>query len=243
MLKQRLIEWQEANPAAAHEKGHRRLEGLATVFTILAVIAILVGSVIELYPTLNVTRYLNPTVTTVPYTPLELAGRDLYVAEGCYVCHSQQVRKTPDDVLRFGAASQIEDSLYDHPFQWGSRRTGPDLSHLGKKYPNLWHLRHMADPRSVTSQSLMPNYPWLLEKKIDFASLRKKVSVMKYLGVPYDEKTLVEADVIAQNEAKEIASQLVKDGAPAGLEDRQIVALIAYLQSLGQKTQPAGAGR
>ncbi|MBL7670813.1 MAG: cytochrome-c oxidase, cbb3-type subunit I [Bdellovibrionaceae bacterium] len=236
-----LVQWQEISHDP-EDKGHRRLEGLAPLFTVLAVVAILVGSVIEIYPTLNVSKYISPAVTTEPYTPLQLAGRDLYIAEGCYLCHSQQVRKTPDDVLRFGAASTIEDSIYDHPFQWGSKRTGPDLSHLGKKYPNLWHLRHMVDPRSITSQSIMPNYPWLLEKKTDFASLRKKLAVMKYLGVPYDAKTLSDPDVIAQAEAKVIADELASQGAQSGLEDRQIVALIAYMQSLGQKTHSKPAG-
>jgi cytochrome c oxidase cbb3-type subunit I/II len=236
-----LVQWQEVSHDP-EDKGHRRLEGLAPLFTILAVVAILVGSVIEIYPTLNVSKYLSPAITTDPYTPLELAGRDLYVAEGCYLCHSQQVRKLPEDVLRFGAASTIEDSIYDHPFQWGSKRSGPDLSHVGKKYPNLWHLRHMVDPRSITSQSIMPNYPWLLGKRTDFGSLRKKLAVMKYLGVPYDEKTLADPEAIARAEAKVIADELTSQGAQAGLEDRQIVALIAYMQSLGHKTHGSPSG-
>lgn len=210
--------------------GHRKLEGLATVFTILAVVAILVGSVIEIYPTLNLGKYVTAEKSVNPYSPLQLAGRDVYIKEGCYVCHSQQIRPMPAEVLRYGQPSTIEESMYDHPFQWGSRRTGPDLSREGKKFPNQWHLNHMINPRAVTPNSIMPNYPWLLEKNTDFLVLRKKTSVLKMVGVPYDDNTLANADGMAQAEAKIIAEDL---GRPE-LADKEIVALIAYLQSLGQ---------
>ncbi len=217
------------------EDGHRQLEGMATVFTILAVIAILVGSVIEIYPTLSLHKYIQPNQIIDPYTPLELAGRDVYIKEGCYVCHTQQIRPLVAEVLRYGPASTIEESMYDHPFQWGSKRTGPDLSRIGRKYPDLWHYRHMMDPRTISANSIMPNYPWLIDKKVDFVSLRKKLSVMKMLNVPYDEETVANADIVAQKQAQLIATQLVSEGAPQGLEDKEIVALIAYLQALGQK--------
>lgn len=217
------------------EDSHRKLEGMGFTFSVLTFLAIAVGSFIEIYPTLSLNRYLNPNVLTDPYTPLELAGRDLYVREGCYTCHSQQIRPLAAEVLRYGKASTVEESMYDHPFQWGSKRIGPDLARVGKKYPNLWHFSHMMDPRSVTPKSIMPNYPWLFEKETDFPILRKKLSVMKYVGVPYEQDVIANADIYAQKQALQIAADLEASGAPAHLEKKEIVALIAYLQSLGQK--------
>ena len=219
----------------ANEPAHRKLEGLGFTFSVLSFLAIAVGSIIEIYPTLSLNKYITPNQAVDPYTPLELAGRGIYIREGCYLCHSQQIRQMPSEVLRYGKASTIEESMYDRPFQWGSKRTGPDLSRVGKKYPNLWHFNHMIDARSITSKSIMPNYPWLIEHKMDFIPLRKELSVMKYLGVPYDDDTVANADIVAQKQALEIAKDLEASGAPKGLEKKEIVALIAYLQSLGQK--------
>ncbi|MFS4457713.1 cytochrome-c oxidase, cbb3-type subunit I [Bdellovibrio sp. HCB2-146] len=214
---------------------HRNLEGMGFTFSVLAFLAIAVGSVIEIYPTLSLHKYVSPNQVTDPYSPLELAGRDLYIKEGCYTCHSQQIRPIVSEVLRYGKASTVEESMWDRPFQWGSKRTGPDLARLGKKYPNLWHYNHMMDPRSVTPKSIMPNYPWLAEKDTDYVVLRKKLSVMKNLGVPYDEDVIANADIHAQKQAQLVAADLEANGAPKGLEKKQIVALIAYLQALGQK--------
>jgi cytochrome c oxidase cbb3-type subunit I/II len=138
------------------DRGHRKLEGLALTFSVLAFIAIAVGSVIEIIPVLSLHKHIKPSKQIERYTPLELAGRDIYIREGCYVCHSQMIRKLPFDVVRFGAASTIEESMYDHPFQWGSKRTGPDLARVGKKYPDLWHYRHMEELRTqgVTGEQL-----------------------------------------------------------------------------------------
>lgn len=217
-------------------QGHSKLEGMAGVFSVLAFLAIAVGSIIEIYPTLSLHRYITPTNMTEPYTPLELAGRDIYVKEGCYVCHSQQIRPIAAEVLRYGKASTVEESMYDHPFQWGSKRIGPDLARVGKKYPNLWHFQHMMDPRAVTPKSIMPSYSWMLEKNTDFIILRKKLSIMRTLGVPYDDDTVANADIKAQKEALLIAADLKANGINGDkLEQKQIVALIAYLQSLGQK--------
>lgn len=217
------------------EKGHRKLEGLATVFTVLALVAILVGSLIEIYPLININKYVEPAKMPQPLTALELAGRDIYIKEGCYVCHSQMIRKMSSDVLRYGAASTIGESMYDRPFQWGSKRSGPDLARVGGKYPNLWHYRHMADPRSTSQGSLMPAYPWLATKDADFLSLRKKLSSLRALGTPYTDDMVNNADGRAQEDAKKIAEDLAANGAPAGLEKTELVALIAYLQSLGKK--------
>ncbi len=215
---------------------HRKLEGLTFTFSILSFIAIAVGSVIEIIPVLQLDQYVRAEKTVEPWTPLELAGRDIYIREGCYTCHSQMIRKLPFDVLRFGEASTIEESMYDRPFQWGSKRTGPDLARLGGKYPNLWHYRHMKQPRDIIEYSIMPSYPWLLTKKTDFYSLRKKVSVMSYLGVPYSEEVFANADLIAEDQAKVIARDLRENGVvDEHLEQKEIVALIAYLQALGQK--------
>lgn len=220
-----------------YSDGHRKLEGMGFAFSVLSFLAIAVGSVIEIYPTLSIQKYINPAQTTNPYTPLEIAGRGVYLSEGCYVCHSQQIRPIPAEVLRYGKPSTIEDSMWDHPFQWGSKRTGPDLARVGKKYPDMWHFQHMMDPRSVTPNSIMPKYGWLVTKDTDFLTLRKEFSVLKMMGVPYDEETVANADIIAQKQAAEVAASLVAQGAPAGLEKKQIVALIAYLQALGQKAQ------
>lgn len=214
---------------------HRKLEGMGFLFSVLAFLAIAVGSIIEIYPTLSLHKYVRPDSITDPYTPLELAGRDVYVKEGCYVCHSQQIRPIAAEVLRYGKPSTIEESMYDHPFQWGSKRTGPDLARVGKKYPNLWHYSHMVDPRAVTPKSIMPSYPWLAEKDADFLSLRKKLSVMKMVGVPYADDIVANADIHAQKQAQQIAADLEANGAPKGLEKKEIIALIAYLQALGQK--------
>ncbi|MCO5114681.1 MAG: cytochrome-c oxidase, cbb3-type subunit I [Bdellovibrionaceae bacterium] len=219
--------------------GHRRLEGAVLTFSVLSFVAIAVGSVIEIVPTLSLHKYVDEKVQAEPYTPLELAGRDIYVREGCYTCHSQQIRTLPFDVLRFGPASSVAESMYDRPFQWGSKRIGPDLARVGKKYPHIWHYRHMRDPREVISDSLMPSYPWLLNKKTDFYSLRRKLSVMKYLGVPYDQDTVANADIVAEKQARELSYELREQGITASaLEQKEIVALIAYLQALGQKVTP-----
>lgn len=216
-------------------EGHRSIEGMGLVFSVLAFLAIVVGSVIEILPTLSIRSFMRAEKAVEPYTPLELAGRDLYIREGCYLCHSQQIRPLVHEALRYGPPSTPEESMYDHPFQWGSKRTGPDLARLGKKYPNLWHLKHTVDPRSTTPKSIMPGYPWMLEKKLDVISLRKKLSVMKFLGVPYDDETIQNGDKMATDEAARIAADLEANGAPPGLADKEIIAVIAYLQSLGQK--------
>jgi cytochrome c oxidase cbb3-type subunit I/II len=222
-----------------HVPFHRRLEGMTAVFSVMALLAILVGTTLELYPTLFLHKYLPDNGNTRPYTSLELAGRDVYTREGCYLCHSQQIRPLAAEVLRYGPPSTAEESMYDHPFQWGSKRNGPDLAREGKRFPNLWHYRHMMDPRSVTAQSIMPVYSWLAEDNLDFMILRKKLTVMKNLGVPYTPEEIGNADIDAEKQAQEIAAGLEAEGAPKGLEKKEIVALIAYLQSLGQKTKGA----
>lgn len=216
--------------------GHRKLEGLGAVFTVLVFVAIIVGSVIEIIPTLSIHKYLPHEEKVQPYTPLELEGRDIYVKEGCYTCHSQMIRKLPSDVLRFGPHSTIAESMYDRPFQWGSKRTGPDLARVGGKYPDMWHYRHMIDPRDITPNSIMPSYPWLDNKKIDYTGLRKKLSVMRNLGVPYDDEVVANGDMHAEQQADRIYEELVsQDPSLKNIDNTEILALIAYLQSLGRR--------
>ncbi len=226
-------------PLMAQLRGrpHRILEGMPIVFTVLALLAILVGSVIEILPSLMAHYYVPTSKKVRPYSALELAGRDLYVREGCYVCHSQEIRPLAAEALRYGKPSTIDDSLYDRPFQWGSKRTGPDLARLGGKYPALWHFRHMLDPREVTQNSIMPAYPWMYAGKTDFEILSKKLSVMKLLGVPYSDAQVQNAATHARKEAETIAAELETQGVPKGMADKEIVALIAYMQSLGRTAE------
>lgn len=213
----------------------RLLEGYATKFAVLSTLAVLVGTVIEIYPTLNVHRYVNPEVTTTPFTALEQEGRDLYVREGCYLCHSQQIRPLVDEKLRYGDPSTLEESIYDHPYQWGSKRTGPDLSRVGKKYPDMWHYQHMIDPRQIQPKSIMPAYDWLAKKTIDYSQIKKKLNVLRNLGVPYTDQQVQNADLDAERQAQEIAEGLKQQGVTGKLDNKEILAMIAYLQALGQK--------
>jgi cytochrome c oxidase cbb3-type subunit I/II len=224
--------------SSALGKGHRKLEGLGAVFTVLVFISIIVGSIIEILPTLSIHKYVPANTKIKPYTPLELEGRDIYISEGCYVCHSQMIRKLPFDVLRYGPKSTIEESMYNRPFQWGSKRTGPDLARVGGKYPDLWHLRHFINPREITPNSIMPSYPWLAVKKIDYLQSRKKLSVMKRLGIPYNEDVVSNADIHAQRQAEDIYKGLVEqDPSLEAIKDTQMLAMIAYMQSLGKKAE------
>jgi cytochrome c oxidase cbb3-type subunit I/II len=211
-------------------------------FTALTVLAVLIGGVIQIIPTIIINKAENiEGVRQIPYTPLELAGRDIYVREGCYNCHSQMIRTLVGDVLRYGEYSRLGESIYDHPFQWGSKRTGPDLAREGGRYPNLWHFQHMRDPREVTPGSTMPNYPWLFTSRTDTRSLPVKIAVQRKLGVPYPEpdKKVIDRAVAEQQQA------IVADLNNAGAEiepEREIVALIAYLQKLGKSEQVKRAG-
>lgn len=216
-----------------NDKGHRRLEGATLTFSILAFVAIIVGSAVENIPAIMSSTYIETDDRVKPYTALELAGRDIYIREGCYTCHSQMIRQLPDDVLRYGKVSLAAESVYDRPYQWGSRRIGPDLARVGGKYPDSWHYRHMLDPREVTPGSIMPPYPWLFQKKTGYAILPKKLSVMKALGVPYTDAQIENAVSDAKTQAKQITERLAESGVDAKMENKQIIALIAYLQRIG----------
>ncbi len=206
----------------------------ALPFSVLTTIAVLIGGVAQILPTVLMSKEnLMEGVAQEPYSPLQLYGRDLYVKEGCYNCHSQMIRTLAGDVLRYGPYSKAGESAYDHPFQWGSKRTGPDLARVGGKYPNIWHFHHMRDPRQTSPGSTMPNYDWLLKEKADWEVIPGRIAVQRRLGVPYPERA--SADILAEmrTEADGIAADLGTAGA-AVQADRDIVALIAYLQRLGK---------
>jgi cytochrome c oxidase cbb3-type subunit I/II len=195
--------------------------------------AVVVASLFEIVPTFLIRNNI-PTISSVkPYSPLELAGRDLYVSEGCYNCHSQMVRPILSETKRFGEYSKAGEFIYDRPFQWGSRRIGPDLAREGGKQSPLWHVLHFQNPAQVTPRSIMPPYPWLLTKTVDFKMINKRVEVMTKLGVPYSPETVANADFMARGQAKLIADEIAKQGGPKELADKEVIALVAYLQRLG----------
>ncbi len=212
--------------------GHRWIESRPVQFTLLAAVAILFGGIVEMIPTFLVKTNI-PTISSVkPYTPLELQGRDLYMREGCVNCHSQLIRPFRSEVERYGEYSKAGEYVYDHPFLWGSKRTGPDLMREGKKYPNVWHYYHMNDPRLMSPGSIMPPFAWLSENVLDISTTPKKISVLRKLGVPYPGGF----ENIANNELRKQADSIALDLTKAGVvvdPDKEIIALIAYLQRLG----------
>ena len=212
---------------------HRLVEGRDAVFVVLTALAVFVGGIAELIPSLVINRAEIRTVRTKPYTPLELEGRDIYIREGCYNCHSQMIRPMRAETIRYGEPSRMEESIFDHPFQWGSKRTGPDLAREGGKYPNLWHYRHMMDPRSISPGSNMPAYPHLFTARRDTANVSNRVDAMRAAGVPYRPFEITAANAIASSQAQAIAQDLTTNGARVE-PDAEIVALVAYLQRLGR---------
>ena len=223
---------------------HRFLEGKPALFLLLTLVVVLIASLFEFVPMFLIKSNI-PTIASVqPYTPLELQGRDIYIREACNSCHSQLVRPFRSETERYGEYSKAGEYVYDHPFLWGSKRTGPDLHRIGGKYPNFWHYLHMDDPTTMSPGSLMPAYPWLLTNKLNISATEKKINVMRSLGVPYPdgyEKIAVED---LQRQANEIAIDLQKSGAFAE-PDQEIIALIAYLQRLGTdiKANPVATGQ
>ncbi len=221
---------------------HRVWERKPLLFSILAALAVITASLFEILPTFLIKSNI-PTIASVkPYTPLELAGREIYIAEGCYNCHSQMIRPIRAETERYGEYSKPGEFVYDHPFQWGSRRIGPDLHRVGGKYPSLWHVRHMQDPTSTTSRSIMPPFPWLLTDALDYGHVQANVDAMAMLGVPYGD-AINHAQELAHAQAKALAADIKAQGGPDGLEDKKIIALVAYLQRLGTdiRAKPADA--
>jgi len=217
---------------------HSAIERRPIRMLVVSLVVVVIGGAIELVPTFLIDENI-PTISTVkPYTPLELQGRDIYIREGCYNCHSQMIRPFRDEVARYGDYSKSGEFIYDHPFQWGSKRTGPDLAREGGKYSNSWHFRHMNAPEEISQGSIMTPYPWLLDDDLDTSSTPVKIRAMQTLGVPYakgfDEKA--NADLRAQ--AEEITADLKANKIKAN-SHKEIIAMIAYLQRLGTDLKKA----
>jgi cytochrome c oxidase cbb3-type subunit I/II len=222
--------------AASQGKGpawHRLLEGRSLPFTVLVALSVLVGGIAEIIPTVIIGENVAAQTAQHPYTALELEGRDVYVSEGCYVCHSQMIRPFTAETARYGAPSDPDDAIWDHPFQWGSKRTGPDLAREGGRYPDIWHVRHMANPRDTSPGSIMPAYTHLATTHVDFGMTSSKLSVLHTLGVPYTADQIAHAGDDAREQAEGIVHGLGSDATVDA--DSELVALIAYLQRLGHQ--------
>ena len=219
--------------APKNEYWHRRIfERKPLALTIFALVAVAIGGMIEMIPTFMIKSNVPSIAAIKPYTPLELQGRDVYVREGCYVCHTQMIRPFRSEIERYGEYSKAGEFVYDHPHQWGSKRTGPDLHRVGGKYPDSWHYNHMEDPTSMSPGSIMPRYEWLLEDDLDTSTTGAKIRAMQTLGVPYEKGYDKIANAELQKQSKEIQARLKQSGIKAN-ENKEIIALIAYLQRLG----------
>jgi len=225
----------------AEAKWHRIWERKAFKFTVMTTLAVITASLFEIIPTFLIKSNV-PTIASVqPYQPLELYGRDIYIEEGCYNCHSQMIRPFRAETERYGEYSKPGEFVYDHPFQWGSRRIGPDLHRIGGKYSHMWHVRHMKNPREVVENSIMPPYAHMYDDDIDYSVIQPRVDVMAMLGVPYGE-AVNSAEDMARQQAELIRQEIIAEGGP-DLKDKDIIALIAYLQRMGTdifKTPPEG---
>ncbi|WP_292010843.1 cytochrome-c oxidase, cbb3-type subunit II, partial [Chryseobacterium sp.] len=246
-----------ANIGSQRKEGegvHLWIERMPTVLSVLAFVAIAIGGLVEIVPTLTIKSNLPQITAVKPYSPLELEGRDLYIREGCNSCHSQMVRPFRDEVSRFdgknGQYSKAGEFVYDRPFLWGSKRTGPDLHRQGGRNPDSWHFKHMYNPRITSAGSIMPRFPWLITNKLDRTQMVDKIKLMKNsFDIPYTKANIDSADAWANNqsqaivkriysEAPDVKDQMDKEKAAKGtafipLEQREIVAMIAYLQRLG----------
>jgi cytochrome c oxidase cbb3-type subunit 2 len=222
---------------------HKRIERNVTLLGVLAFVVVAIGGIVEIAPLFWIDSTIERVEGVRPYTPLELAGRNIYIREGCYSCHSQMVRPFRDETERYGHYSLAAESMYDHPFQWGSKRTGPDLARVGGRYSDEWHKAHLIDPRSVVPESIMPPYAFLAERELQAGDMTGHLRALSRVGVPYDEKAIAAAndDIAAQANPEADSDALVKrypkaqvrdfDGDPSRVTEMD--ALVAYLQMLG----------
>ena len=222
---------------------HKTLERNVTLLGVFAFLAVTVGGIVEIAPLFWIDNTIEKVEGVRPYTPLEQAGRDIYVREGCYVCHSQMIRPFRDEVERYGHYSLAAESMYDHPFQWGSKRTGPDLARVGGRYSDEWHVQHLKNPQSVVPESIMPTYQFLAERELDAGDMGASLSTLAVVGVPYTKEQVEKAneDLLTQADPSADTSDLLKrwpkaqprdyDGDPARVTEMD--ALVAYLQVLG----------
>ena len=223
---------------------HSKIERNAILMLVLILITVSIGGLVEIVPLYTVESTIERVEGVRPYSPLELRGRDIYIREGCYLCHSQQVRPFRDEVERYGHYSLAAESMYDHPFQWGSKRTGPDLARVGGKYSNEWHAAHMADPRSVVPESIMPGYGFMQDRPLEIADIAARLETNRAVGVPYSDEMIenAAADLEAQADPEADTDDLLArypkaavgnfDGNPALLSEMD--AMVAYLQILGR---------
>jgi cytochrome c oxidase cbb3-type subunit 2 len=221
---------------------HKAIETHATLLMVLSLLVVTIGGIVQIVPLFYLENTIEDVEGVRPYTPLELAGRDIYIREGCYVCHSQMIRPMRDEVERYGHYSLAAESQYDHPFQWGSKRTGPDLARVGGRYSDAWHVDHLVDPQSVVPESVMPKYGFLLNAEIDGRYIAEVMATHRIVGVPYD-------DAMMENAVADFTAQADPNSDYAGLQERyakanvsnfdgqpqltEMDALIAYLQVLG----------
>lgn len=224
-------------------QGHNKIERNVTLLAVFSFIAVAIGGIVEIAPLFWIDNTVEEVDGVRPYTPLELAGRNIYVREGCYNCHSQMIRPFRDEVERYGHYSLAAESMYDRPFQWGSKRTGPDLARVGGRYSDEWHVQHMIDPRAVVPESIMPPYAFLADRDLDHGDMSAHLRAMARLGVPYTEEAIEKANEDLATQADSMASpaELQKrypkaqirdfDGNPDRLTEMD--ALVAYLQMLG----------
>ncbi|MBY0519372.1 MAG: cytochrome-c oxidase, cbb3-type subunit II [Sphingomonas sp.] len=222
---------------------HKLIERHVTLLAVLALVAVAIGGIVEIAPLFWIQSTVIHVAGVRPYTPLELAGRDIYVREGCYGCHSQMIRPFRDETERYGHYSLAAESMYDHPFQWGSERTGPDLARVGGRYSDGWHVQHLKDPRSVVPESIMPPYAFLADRDLDGSKMAAHLIALRDVGVPYtnDEIKQAAADVLTQATGEGDTAGLLKrypkaqardfDGDPKRVTEMD--ALVAYLQWLG----------
>jgi cytochrome c oxidase cbb3-type subunit I/II len=228
-----------ATSEPTQERLHRRLfERRSLIFAVATTVAIAIGGLVEIVPMFTVSAGPESLPGVTPYTALEVAGRDIYIREGCYTCHSQMIRPMRAEMLRYGEWSRAGEYAYDHPFLLGSRRIGPDLQRVGGKYPDAWHYDHMRDPRSTSPGSIMPPYPWLHQHHIDAADITASVRALKRVGVPYSEADVANVPASLKQQGEEIVARLATTGIKTE-PDREIVALIAYLQRLGKDGRAA----
>jgi len=225
---------------------HETIETNAGWLILLTLLAIGIGGLVEIVPLYMIDSTVEKVDGIRPYTPLEQRGRDIYIREGCYLCHSQMIRPFRDEMMRYGHYSLAAESQYDHPFQWGSKRTGPDLARVGHKYSNEWHTQHLTNPRSVVPESIMPDYPWLKKTKLDISDISDRMRALKLVGVPYS-VTKAEYDANVKKFGKETAemldinhgeenliAQAEKNNYDGNENDiTEMDALVAYLQVLG----------
>ena len=225
---------------------HKKLERNSILLLVCSAVVVLIGGLVEIVPLFRMETVIEPVKGVRPYTPLEVVGQQIYIREGCYLCHSQQIRPLRDEVARYGHYSLAAESMYDHPFQWGSKRTGPDLARVGGKYSDEWHTAHLKEPRDVVPESIMPSYEFLAHYGVNLAKVKPSMKVLKFQGVPYTDEMIenAEKDAIAQatGEARTSIDGLIErygekvvardfDGNPAMISEMD--ALIAYLQVLG----------